>query len=400
MASFEAMVRTGLGADRVSVMWVKHADKGRLELNFVIPNVDLETGKRFAPYFDRVDRVRFQAWERLTNSLHGFADPSDPARKRVFRIPSDLPEGKLQQQRDMGGLLSEMVGTGLIKNRNELMGVLENGGYKISRKGKDYISIVDRKGSRLRLKGAIYSEAFTSPQSLAVPERGFESDSTDELERKIAERREIFERESEKRRKYINERFPEKNKSGPGFLAEKKSSASDPWDFIGDNSDDGVGTALEYLDASPALSDVKDRGHGHGRWADVDGGPVVRRDNLPAYSKWSIPTVQSKGGKDDDGDRSSVARRIGKALNRVRDTGNSLEWRARRLGQAVERLRNATQELVAAGGFLEDRVREFLGRLTNDLDNSENQKVYTNNDSKISGKHTPDVKPRPPSFMS
>lgn len=70
-----------------------------LELNFVIPNVDLETGKRFAPYFDLADRPRFQAWERLVNSEFGFADPSDPVRKRAFQIPSDLPGDKLQQQR-------------------------------------------------------------------------------------------------------------------------------------------------------------------------------------------------------------------------------------------------------------------------------------------------------------
>ncbi|WP_434221106.1 hypothetical protein, partial [Klebsiella pneumoniae] len=39
--------------DQYACLWVEHRDKGRLELNFVIPNIELQSGKRLQPYFDR-----------------------------------------------------------------------------------------------------------------------------------------------------------------------------------------------------------------------------------------------------------------------------------------------------------------------------------------------------------
>nr|WP_172690981.1 relaxase/mobilization nuclease domain-containing protein [Escherichia coli] len=45
MASFERVLMPGLDKDQYSVLWVEHQDKGRLELNFLIPNTELLTGK-------------------------------------------------------------------------------------------------------------------------------------------------------------------------------------------------------------------------------------------------------------------------------------------------------------------------------------------------------------------
>jgi hypothetical protein len=44
MASFERVLMPGLDKDQYSVLWVEHRDKGRLELNFLIPNTELLTG--------------------------------------------------------------------------------------------------------------------------------------------------------------------------------------------------------------------------------------------------------------------------------------------------------------------------------------------------------------------
>jgi hypothetical protein len=33
----------------------------------VIPNIELQSGKRLQPYFDRADRPRVNAWQTLTN---------------------------------------------------------------------------------------------------------------------------------------------------------------------------------------------------------------------------------------------------------------------------------------------------------------------------------------------
>ena len=54
----------GLDKDQYQILWVQHQDKvnqdtgeTRLELNFVIPNVEL-TGKRLQPFYAPVDLDR------------------------------------------------------------------------------------------------------------------------------------------------------------------------------------------------------------------------------------------------------------------------------------------------------------------------------------------------------
>ena len=400
MDSFEKMVKTGLDNDRITVLWVQHSDKGRLELNFVIPNVDLETGKRFAPYFDLADRPRFQAWERLVNSEFGFADPSDPVRKRAFQIPSDLPGDKLQQQREMGGLFSEMVGAGLIKNRNELMEVIKNGGYTINRKGKDYISIDDPKGHRFRLKGAIYSETFTSLENLAINSKGFESDSTDERQRRIAERREIFERETEKRRKYIAQRYRPKNKiTGAVDNAPEKNPQYDHHDSVDLVLDDCIGNAPDDFFERATLSDREDAESPHGGWESLYGDPVSGVDSLPTYSERAITAMQDKGVKDNDGDRNNIARRIGQAFDRVHAAGNELIRKIGQLERAVDLIRAATQDLVWAGGSIGDRVRESIKKRTNAFTNQTREESSLKNQPESSVKRLPNGKPKPPPFM-
>ena len=46
MESFEQALMPGLEKDQYSILWVQHQDKERLELNFVVANVELQSGKR------------------------------------------------------------------------------------------------------------------------------------------------------------------------------------------------------------------------------------------------------------------------------------------------------------------------------------------------------------------
>ena len=94
MASFERVLMPGLDKDQYSVLWVEHRDKGRLELNFLIPNTELLTGKRLQPYYDRADRPRIDAWQTIVNGRLGLHDPNAPENRRVLVSPSALPEAK------------------------------------------------------------------------------------------------------------------------------------------------------------------------------------------------------------------------------------------------------------------------------------------------------------------
>ena len=67
MADFEKSLLAGLEADQYNMTWIEHRDKGRLELNFVIVNQELHTGKRLQPYYDKIDRPLVENWKQVTN---------------------------------------------------------------------------------------------------------------------------------------------------------------------------------------------------------------------------------------------------------------------------------------------------------------------------------------------
>ncbi|WWH83500.1 relaxase/mobilization nuclease domain-containing protein (plasmid) [Erwinia aphidicola] len=87
MASFERVLMPGLDKDQYSVLWVEHQDKGRLELNFLIPNMELLTGRRLQPYYDRADRPRIDAWQTIVNGRLGLHDPNAPENRRALVMP-------------------------------------------------------------------------------------------------------------------------------------------------------------------------------------------------------------------------------------------------------------------------------------------------------------------------
>ena len=58
MQSFEETLLAGLDKEQKQHHLIEHVDKGRLELNFIIPKIDLNSGKgKWNPYFDKVDRI-------------------------------------------------------------------------------------------------------------------------------------------------------------------------------------------------------------------------------------------------------------------------------------------------------------------------------------------------------
>lgn len=360
MDSFESMIKTGLDDDHLSVFWVQHAEKGRVELHFVVPNVDLGTGKRFPTYFDRVDRPRFKAWQGLTNAIFGFADPSDPTLKRVFTLPADLPADKREQEHQIGHFFTEMIGVGQIKNRDQLMEVLIGGGYAINRKGKDYISIADRKGQKLRLRGPIYSEAFISPESLDVPVKGFERESQEEQDRRIRERREEYERESAKRRRYIESRFQYKDRKFRGHDINPNSENESfallddvdrrVSDFIDDDNDRQI----------HSLSTVGDRNHGDVApgWEALPDDHFAGLDNLSTEYEWPSLPMQ-KGVEENDGDRENVTQRIRKAFERIRRARSEIGRSLDRVGAGIAWLRKTIRWVEQTGDCFKTANQRF-----------------------------------------
>lgn len=161
MSSFEKALLPGLDADQYSCLWVEHRDKGRLELNFVVPNVELLSGKRLQPYFEKADKPRINAWKIATNAILKLHDPDDPINKRELNTPRNLPKSKHEAARAITDGLLSMAGNGELRNRQDLVNALEGVGFSVVRQTKKSISISDPEGGRnIRLKGLIYEQDF------------------------------------------------------------------------------------------------------------------------------------------------------------------------------------------------------------------------------------------------
>lgn len=177
MQSFEDMLLAGIEKERYNISWVEHRDKGRLELNFFIPNVVLDTGKRLQPYYDKADRPIVDMWKQVTNARYGLTNPDDPSKKRLMGTSKRLPLIKKDVANGITHELLKLASEGLITSRSEVINLLKDSGYEVDRVSKKNISIKDPDGGRnIRLKGFIYEEQFGLTESPA-----------EELKREIAE---------------------------------------------------------------------------------------------------------------------------------------------------------------------------------------------------------------------
>ena len=220
MDSFERTLLPGLDKDQYSVLWVQHQDKDRLELNFVVANVELQSGKRLQPYYDPVDRPRLNAWKDLVNDHYQLHDPNDPINKRELCTPNNLPKHKEEASKAITDGLLKVAESGNIKSRNDVIKTLEGAGFEIARSTPKSISIKDPDGGRnIRLKGKIYEQDFRFGQELRADiEAASQRYRADRSER-IEAARKTLDRLTERKRDSYEYRYPRaKLKDTPDYI--------------------------------------------------------------------------------------------------------------------------------------------------------------------------------------
>jgi len=92
MQKFEESFLAGLNAEQFNICWIEHTDKGRLELNFFIPNVELSTGKRLNLYYDRADRHLAESFKKAINLEYGLTSPDEPQKRQTVSIDKFLTQ--------------------------------------------------------------------------------------------------------------------------------------------------------------------------------------------------------------------------------------------------------------------------------------------------------------------
>ena len=210
MDGFEETITAGLEVDRVSFAWVEHRDKGRLELNFVIANVDLKHGRLFQPYIHSQDKTRVNAWKDIQNIDYDLSDPNDPIRKRLMAQRDNLPRATKEAREAITDGLKSMVANGLITNRHEVIQTLQDGGFEIARETDKAISIKNPIGGRnIRLTGGLYERSFKfSPEVQDKVERD-SSAYRDNVTGRLREATRVLYEELDRKREYHQARHGE-----------------------------------------------------------------------------------------------------------------------------------------------------------------------------------------------
>jgi len=175
MQKFEESFLAGLNAEQFNICWIEHTDKGRLELNFFVPNVELSTGKRLNLYYDRADRHLAESFKKAVNLEYGLTSPDDLQKRQTVSIDKSLPKNTKDAVAALNGLIEHEFSQGNINNRQDVIACFERHGFEISRQGDNYLSIKNENGRNIRLKGAFYEQTFradTARRAIAEAERG------------------------------------------------------------------------------------------------------------------------------------------------------------------------------------------------------------------------------------
>ncbi len=225
MDAFENLAFAGLEKEQRNILWVRHSHAKHHELHFVIPRVELYGGKAYNPCPPGWQKS-FDVLRDYFNIKENWARPDDPTRARLY-VPeqADLKNARLirwgktplkkeereQAKEALHTYLIQQIECGKIKNKTNIIQILQDIGLQINRQGKDYITVVDPTSKeKLRLKGAMYAEQFdlidreNQNQSRTGTERN-RSNTQAELSRLAGELEHVIQRRTE----YNRKRYPQ-----------------------------------------------------------------------------------------------------------------------------------------------------------------------------------------------
>ncbi len=174
MSDFEDALMAGIDRDDYNILWVEHRDKGRLELNFIIPRIHLSTEMHLQPFYTPADMKRIDAFKDCINLEYGLSNPKDLSKKQSFVVPRELPKNRKEIIHSINNYMADMIEKGEISNRKDVIEHLSSfEGIEIARATAQSISIkVEGHDRNIRLKGGVYEQEFTADAKRANQELG------------------------------------------------------------------------------------------------------------------------------------------------------------------------------------------------------------------------------------
>ena len=355
MASFERVLMPGLDKDQYSILWVEHEDKGRLELNFLIPNTELLTGRRLQPYYDRADRPRINAWQTIVNGRLGLHDPNAPENRRALVTPAGLPKTKQEAAEAITRGLLSLASSGELKSRQDVTEALEGAGFEVVRTTKSSISIADPDGGRnIRLKGAIYEQSFNAGEGLRAAIESAAEEYRRDAESRIQRARAVCQSGTERKREENQRRHQRPRAEYERGDGEKPAerAADDREDMA--HHPDGFSAAARHERKHSLVAGAADNRQLHDP-SPAGGRPGEdERENmggeLPERQQRPVPGAA-------EGCESRNRLDSGQREAERGEAGTGVEQNDRAGKAVAERIRAATAGLLAKAGRMGERLR-------------------------------------------
>ena len=331
MKDFERLAFAGLRTDQYDITWVRHSHTsgGRIELHFLTPRMELETGKAF--------NIAPPGWEQsyaplrdAYNYEHGWARPDDPARSRSLQWATERQD-RTETRETISAYLEDAVVMGQVTDRETLVTALHEAGFETPRLGKNYVTAMNPEtGERWRLKGRIYEQDWTRSSELDRPsatERGeaAPADRGRDPERARAAREQL-EAVIDRRREWVEARFGEPShddrargentddRDQPGSERDQAETKDDDHDQRANHRDDDS----SILERANTVDDVEaaKRCRAEDRDRDLFDPTHDSRDGLEMRQQ-SLREVGGLSNEQSDPDRTS-------ALARIRELGRNI----------------------------------------------------------------------------
>lgn len=305
MAAFEKTLFPGLSPDQYRIVWIEHKDKEnaetgqkRLELNFLIPNVEITTGKRLQPFYAKADLNRVDDFKSIVNYKYQLFDPDDPINRRSVKIAKNLPQDKKDFISAMNTEVALAVTEGLVRDRESLKSWMTEIGLEITRITKNQISVKNPNNPESKpipLKGEFYEQNFRHSEQSAELKREASERYRQEADSRHANCLKRYRKLCESKSEYHLERYATRGRTNSAGLT--KQLAKQENEYTGRHRQDGAELergheedARELTDSNTelekGLADVKRIEPNHSRASEAEKSPFFIEYSLDFDSSY------------------------------------------------------------------------------------------------------------------
>lgn len=309
ISDFEKTLLPGLEHDQYSSLWVKHQDKGRIELHFMFAGEELHSNKRLNAYYHRADLTRVNAWKDAINVEYKLHDPNAPSNKQPNLHAKNLPKDRKELVEKLTEHMTHVMGQGHIEaTREGVLHELKSLNLEVSRETKKSISIKDPDGGQnIRLKGSLWERDFEAIRNTREA---------------VEERNKGYNDQSQERAKVSRNRVNELCKRREGLNRKKYAK---PKSLENIRSDNSTASRIDVRHSPRSRSDALLRKQSHRdhtlRPAEPSPVPAVSGDKQPEV----LPTITKEKESDADTNRKRNNAVYEEFLERIRRKRRNLK---------------------------------------------------------------------------